>query len=115
MKAAIVEQNVLDGQPIRAVSYLEPEDQWDSGFAIWTSPPDTTGDSVLVHVDCLLDSHPEIGEGMDLARKHGEAIRDRDGNRWHPPGGWVDDVTASSNGHPRHVHFSPRVFLGRVF
>jgi hypothetical protein len=33
--AAIVDQGVLHGQPIRAISYLEPEHSWDSGFAIF--------------------------------------------------------------------------------
>jgi hypothetical protein len=32
----------------------------------------------LIHIDCFVNDHPEAGEGMDLARVHGEALRDGD-------------------------------------
>jgi hypothetical protein len=76
----IVEKQRRDGQPIRAVSYLEPEADWDSGFALFRSEPNQVGDTELVCVDCLLDDEPGIGKGLDLAREHGEAIRN--GNTW---------------------------------
>jgi hypothetical protein len=66
MSAVLVEQGILDGEPIVAVSYLKPEQDWDS--------PNGTTESVPVHIRCFLDDHPEAGEGMDLARQHGEAI-----------------------------------------
>lgn len=31
MVTAIVEQALLEGEPVKAISYLEPEDPWDSG------------------------------------------------------------------------------------
>jgi hypothetical protein len=81
-KFVLVEQGILDdGQPIRAISWREPEDSNDSGFAAWSSPPDTTGDCELIHLRCFIDEHPEAGEGMDLAKQHGEATRTE--------GGWV--------------------------
>jgi hypothetical protein len=65
----IVETSILDGQPIRAISWLEPEQPWDSGYAVWCSDPDEIGETRLVHLDCFLDDHPEVGRGMDLARR----------------------------------------------
>jgi hypothetical protein len=79
-KAILVEQGILEGEPIVAVSYLEPEDSWDSGYAAWCCPPDSVGDSVPVHVRCFCDEHPEAGRGMELARKQSAAIYDR--NEW---------------------------------
>jgi hypothetical protein len=35
---------------------------------------------LLLHLRCLLDDFPEIGAALELARRHGEAIRD--GNGW---------------------------------
>jgi hypothetical protein len=80
--AVIIDQGVLNGDPIRAVSYLKPEDSWDSGFAVWSVPPDAADDvgSALVCLDCFIEDNPEAGRGMDLARKHGEAIRR--GDEW---------------------------------
>jgi hypothetical protein len=83
-RAIIVEQAILQGAPIRAISYLTPIGGWDSGYAAWSSTPDTLGDSQLVHLGCFLDDHPEA-EGMDLARVHGEATRRR--NHWKGRGG----------------------------
>lgn len=79
--AVIVESSVLDGAPIRAVSYLEPEHEWDSGFAVWSSEPKAASDqhSALVCLHCFVDQHPEAGRGMDLARHHGEAVRRNSG------------------------------------
>ena len=39
----LVEASILDGQPIRAISFLEPNDEWDSGYGIWASAPDRIG------------------------------------------------------------------------
>jgi hypothetical protein len=83
-QAVIVDRGVLDGQPIRAVSYLEPEHERDSGFAVFTQPPDATDDDgELVCLDCLIDEHPEIGRGLELARRQGQALAIE--NEWCAP------------------------------
>jgi hypothetical protein len=43
-------------------------------FCLRRSPLNPPG----LHLHCLLDANPEAGEGLDLARAHGEAIRDGD-------------------------------------
>jgi hypothetical protein len=70
----LVEQPILDGAPIKAVSYLEPEENWDSGYAIWTSEPDRIGDTELIHVGCLLEDFPDLAPSLRYAREHGEWI-----------------------------------------
>jgi hypothetical protein len=77
----IDEKQCRDGQPVRAISYLEPEADWDSGFALFRSEPDQVGENVeLVCFDCLLDDEPGIAKGLELARQHGEAICE--GDEW---------------------------------
>jgi hypothetical protein len=79
----IVEKQRRDGRPIRAVSYLEPEADWDSGFAVFPSEPDQVEDDVeLVCLDCLLDEEPNIARDLELACEHGEATRH--GDTWMP-------------------------------
>jgi hypothetical protein len=39
----IVEKQRRDGQPVRAVSYLEPEADWDSGFALFRGESGISG------------------------------------------------------------------------
>jgi hypothetical protein len=39
----------------------------------------------LIHLDCLLDQHPEIGKRLEVAREHGEAIYA--GTSWVPSNG----------------------------
>jgi hypothetical protein len=79
-KLVLVESSINDGQPVRAVSWLRPEQDWDSGFAVFRSEPDRIGDTELVCLDCLLDDEPGIGKGLDVAREHGEAVRN--GSEW---------------------------------
>jgi hypothetical protein len=79
MEMILVEQGILEGEPIVAVSYLDPIAEWDSGLAAWSSEPNHVGDCEPVHVGCFIDEHPEAGEGMDIARRSGEAIRDSSG------------------------------------
>jgi hypothetical protein len=78
--AILVEQGILEGEPIVAVSYLDPIADWDSGLAASSSEPNQVGDCKPVHVGCFIDEHPEAGEGMDIARQHGEATRA--GSEW---------------------------------
>lgn len=74
--AAIVDRSILDGQPIRAISYLEPIDVWDSGFCLFAGEPDEDLATTLICLDCLTEEHPEITCGMEVAQRYGEAIRD---------------------------------------
>lgn len=78
----IVDQGVANGDPIGAISCLKPRDPWDSGLAVWSVPHGAADDvdSAVVCLECLLEDHPEVGRGMDLAREHGEAIYD--GSDW---------------------------------
>jgi len=43
---------------------------------VFSVPPDEVDehepDTVCLH--CLLDDHPELGRGLDLAREYGEAL-----------------------------------------
>ena len=80
MKSVIVDQRILDGQPVRAVSYLEPEESWDSGFMLFAGEPNEQHETALVCLHCLLDEHPELGRGLELAHELGEA--NYDGNTW---------------------------------
>jgi hypothetical protein len=82
MKSILVEQGILDGQPIVAVSYLEPIGDWDSGLAASSSEPNQTRDCKPGHIGCFLDQHPEAGRGLGLAHEHGEAVYD--GSEWKP-------------------------------
>jgi hypothetical protein len=78
--------------PVRAVSYLEPGHDWDSGYARFSGPPDSDAKTAPVCLHCLIEEVPEIGRGMDVARRHGEAIRKR--------GVWTPHVMAASGNSP---------------
>lgn len=70
--------------PIVRISYLKPEEGWDSGYMILFSDAPELDDlddaSELVCMHCLLNEHPEAGRGLDLARQHGGASLD--GDEW---------------------------------
>src|SRR5205823_1792171 len=55
--AVIVDQGVLSGDPIRTVTYLQPEHESESGYAVWSVPPEAAQeeDAALVCLDCLID------------------------------------------------------------
>ena len=76
---------VGDDAPI-AISYLAPIASWNSGFCLFSVPPDEADDreSELVHLDCLLDD-PSLARGLDVARMFGEAELD-DWGVWVPAG-----------------------------
>lgn len=82
-KAVSVDRGVANGEDVTAISWLEPEHEWDSGFALFSEPPDSDTETALVCLHCLIDEHPEIGHGLELARDHGEAIRE--GRGWTTP------------------------------
>jgi hypothetical protein len=74
--------------PAKTISYLEPIGEWDSGFMVVLddvpAAEDLSGDelSVPVCLGCLVEEHPEVGRGLDLAREHGEIAWGDDG--WVP-------------------------------
>jgi len=60
----------------------------DSGLTILfddaPDPHDVEPDDpriTLVHLSCLIDDHPELGRGLDIAREYGVADRGDDGER----------------------------------
>lgn len=67
--------------PAWTVAYEEPLDEWDSGFSVLLDDAPTSEEleglpdgekHPLMNVwclHCLLDEHPEIGRGMDIARR----------------------------------------------
>ena len=77
--------------PAHSIGYEQPLGPTDSGFTVLFDdapdpddlpppmakelPPGIT----LVCLHCLLDDHPEIGRGLDLAREYGVADLDDDG------------------------------------
>lgn len=75
----MVDQAIGQGAPIQAISYLEPEESWDSGFCLFAGPPEQDIDAELVCIDCLLDQHPKIGRPLELARANGEWTSETDG------------------------------------
>ncbi len=76
--------------PAKAISYLEPIGEWDSGFYVVLEdapePDDVSDDepTQLVCLECLIEEHPELGQGLDLAREHGEIEWDRERDGWVP-------------------------------
>ncbi len=110
-RAVICDQGVIDGDDVMAVSYLEPEHEWDSGFMLFSRPHDATGGGGgLLHLDCVLDM-PNVAAGMQLAREQGEATRH--GNNWHPQGEAYPSTGTEVRRTPSPCPFSPEWFLGR--
>jgi hypothetical protein len=78
-------------EPAHSIGYEEPLGPWDSGFTIiYQDAPDPEeveqidGEgSELVCLRCLIDEHPELARGLDLAREHGAADLKSDG-AWIP-------------------------------
>jgi hypothetical protein len=79
----LVDQRVNEGAAIEAISYQPPEpdsEHWDSGFCLFAGP--NPARTEVVCLDCALGDFKGIGAGLDVARKHGLALRDGDG--WAP-------------------------------
>lgn len=68
----IASRAVVDGAPVRFVSYLEPEHERDSGFLLASGEDDE--EFGVLCFDCALDS--ASGTALDVAREIGE---------WHAP------------------------------
>jgi len=77
--------------PAFSIGYEQPLGPGDSGFTVlFEDAPDPEelsdeeGDELpdgisLVCLDCLLDDHPEVGRGLDIAHEYGVADLDDDG------------------------------------
>ena len=79
--------------PAFSIGYAERLGEWDSGFTvIFDDAPDVEEfeevavdqhpGSELVCLECLIDDHPEIGRGLDLAREYGVADLDEETGEW---------------------------------
>ena len=72
--------------PAFSIGHEKPMWPGDSGFTVLfddaPDPDEVQGPDdpriSLVHLDCLLDEHPEIGRGLDIAREYGVADLDDD-------------------------------------
>ena len=73
--------------PAFSIGYDRPLGPWDSGFSVLfddaPEPEDLPDDGEelpegisLVCLHCLLEEHPELGRGLDLAREYGVADLD---------------------------------------
>lgn len=72
--------------PAFSIGYENPMGPSDSGFTVlFDDAPDPDDVGVRhpaiswVCVDCLLQDHPEIGRGLDIAREYGVADLDESG------------------------------------
>jgi hypothetical protein len=74
--------------PVFSIGYENPLGAGDSGFTVlFDDAPqpdelDTEGQRPalsIVCLHCLLEDHPEIGRGLDIAREYGVADLDDDG------------------------------------
>ena len=73
--------------PAFSIGYTAPQFPGDSGFTVLfddaPEPEDIDGPEdprvSTVCLDCLLDDHPELGRGLDIAREYGVADLDDDG------------------------------------
>lgn len=45
----------------------------------FSGPPNSDAETALVCLQCIIDEQPEIASGLELARRHGEAIIDNAG------------------------------------
>jgi hypothetical protein len=84
--------------PAFSIGYEKPLSPGDSGFTVlFDGAPepddvDLEQNTSLVCLDCLLDEHPELGRGLDLAREYGVADLDESGE-------WVvGDLTRLEHG-----------------
>ena len=78
--------------PAHCIGYCEPMWPGDSGFSILFAdapdPDDLEDDEpgslpegiTIGHLGCLLDEHPELGRGLDIAREHG--VADLENDEW---------------------------------
>ena len=73
--------------PAFSIRYEKPQWRGDSGFSVLfddaPDPDEVQGPDdpriTLVCLDCLIDDHPEIGRGLEIARRFGVADVGDDG------------------------------------
>jgi hypothetical protein len=73
--------------PASSIGHDEPMGPGDSGFTVHFSdapdPDEVDGPDdpriALVCISCLVNDRPELGRGLDLAREHGVADLDENG------------------------------------
>ena len=73
--------------PAFSIGWEEPMGPGDSGFTVlFDDAPELEEVQGAEHpgisfvcLDCLIDDHPDLGRGLDLAREHGAADRNDDG------------------------------------
>jgi hypothetical protein len=78
---------VLAEPPAFSIGYVEPMWPGDSGYTvIFDDAPDQEKvdrpeqpETSLVCLHCLIEDHPEIGSGLDIAREYGVADLNDDG------------------------------------
>ena len=74
--------------PAFSIGYDEPLGPADSGFSVLLNdapdPDEVEGPDdpriSLVCIDCLIDDYPELGRGLDIARRFGVADLGEDGD-----------------------------------
>jgi hypothetical protein len=81
--------------PAYSVGHAAPMGAWDSGFTVLfddaPDPDEVEGPHArisIVCLHCLIDDHPELGRGLDIARDYGVADLDESGE-W-VVGSWGD-------------------------
>jgi hypothetical protein len=91
---AIVDRVAYDEGQFTWIGHDEPDDPRDSGFALLGDEafellPDNIPDERLITVclHCLIDRHPDVGKGLDVASRTGRAIRD--GDNWLSVENWL--------------------------
>jgi hypothetical protein len=72
-KLVVVTRAVADGASPRWVAYLEEDENFLIGEKYIDPVAQRWQDLVVVCVDCLLEQHPDVGRGMDLAQEEGVA------------------------------------------
>ena len=69
--------------PVVSISWEPPKSPIDSAYCVLFSDvdpdDDDSADTELVCMHCLVDDHPEIGRGLDIAREYGIADLDDEG------------------------------------
>lgn len=74
--------------PAFSIGHDEPMGPGDSGFTVLfddAPDPEEVGEEghpaiTTVCLRCLIDDHPEIGRGLDIARRYGAADLDENGD-----------------------------------
>jgi hypothetical protein len=67
---ATVERSIYDGNA-EAGFVLDMRD--GRNFVVLCSPDPDVDERVTLCMHCLIDQHPELGRGLDLAREYGAA------------------------------------------